>query len=184
MALFNECAERRSTLLENEARSFHFMSSNIAFPVIQTDIQIFFMCGGIEYQGHKIYFPNPEARLPVYTRDGKVSWVPWGSREKNGKLIFPNGGWARLDSIATGKWKPWHPRPVLIACNRFMEKDAAGVSHWFDVSPQIAIQGLLAERSDKQLVYVVTESPPRDLAWIHDRWPRMIKMTRTQPPVT
>lgn len=98
------------------------------------------MCGGIEYEGHKIYFPNPEARLPVRTRDGNVSWVPWGSRDTVGRLTFPNGGWARLDSIAAGKWKPWHPRPVLIACDRFMEKDKEGISHWLDVVPQMAIQ--------------------------------------------
>lgn len=134
------------------------------------------MCGGIEYQGHKIYFPNPEARLPVRTRDGNVSWVPWGSREKVGRLTFPNGGWARLDSIAAGKWKPWHPRPVMIACDRFMEKDKEGISHWFDVVPQMVIQGLLAERNQQQRVYVVTEPPPVDLAWIHDRWPRLVKL--------
>ena len=59
------------------------------------------MCGGIEYQGDKVYFP--EARLPVRTRDGGITWVPWGERIKGGKLVFPNGGWARLDSIYAGK---------------------------------------------------------------------------------
>ncbi len=92
------------------------------------------MCGGIEYHGEKVYFPNPEARLPVRTKDGGVTWVPWGERNRGGKLVFPNGGWARPDSIYAGKWKPWHPRPVLIICDKFMEKDAEGVTHWFPVT--------------------------------------------------
>ena len=28
-----------------------------------------------------------------------------------------------MDSIKAGKWKPWRPRPVLIAADQFMEKD-------------------------------------------------------------
>ena len=134
------------------------------------------MCGGIEYQGTKVYFPNPEARLPVRTRDGGVSWVSWGERTKGGRTMFPNGGWARLESIKMGKWKPWHPRPVLIACDRFMEKDEAGASHWIDVDPRMMIQGLVAERNNLQRLYVVTEPPPQEYAWIHDRYPRLIKL--------
>jgi hypothetical protein len=42
-----------------------------------------FMCGGIEYQGDKVFFPNPEARLPVRTRDGGITWVPWGERRQS-----------------------------------------------------------------------------------------------------
>ncbi|WP_176969750.1 hypothetical protein [Nitrosomonas sp. Nm33] len=29
-----------------------------------------------------------------------------------------------------GKWKPWHPRPVLIPADSFMEKDHAPQYHW------------------------------------------------------
>jgi len=39
------------------------------------------MCGGIEYQGEKIYFPQPSARLPVRLRDGRVTWIAWGKRK-------------------------------------------------------------------------------------------------------
>ena len=72
------------------------------------------MCGGIEYQDNKIYFPQPNARLPVLLRHGDVTWVTWGKRKNEDSGKFPNGGWARLNSIKAGKWKPWHPRPVLI----------------------------------------------------------------------
>jgi len=33
------------------------------------------MCGGIEYPGEKIYFPQPGARLPVRLRDGNVAYI-------------------------------------------------------------------------------------------------------------
>ena len=88
------------------------------------------MCGGIECQNHKIYFPQPDARLPVLLRHGDVTWVTWGKRKNEDSGKFPNGGWARLDSIKAGKWKPWHPRPVLIPAESFMEKDHDKQSHW------------------------------------------------------
>ena len=80
------------------------------------------MCGGIQYQDQKIYFPQSDASLPVKLRHGGVTWIIWGRREEAiGK--FPNGGWARLDSIKAGKWEPRHPRPVLIPAESFMKKD-------------------------------------------------------------
>ena len=66
------------------------------------------MCGGIEYQDQKIYFPQPGARLPVRLRDGHVSWITWGRRKDESIGKLPNGGWARLNSIKSDKWKPWH----------------------------------------------------------------------------
>ena len=39
------------------------------------------MCGGIEYQDQKIYFPQPDARLPVRLRDGNITWITWGRRK-------------------------------------------------------------------------------------------------------
>ncbi len=110
------------------------------------------MCDGIEFQGKKIYFQQPEARLPVRLRDGNVTWATWG--EAIGKI--PNGSWTRLSSIINGKWQPWHPRPVLIAANLFVEKDREGKSHWIELDKKMVIQGLLAEREEQWRVYVVT----------------------------
>jgi hypothetical protein len=118
------------------------------------------MCGGIEYQGKKIYFPLPGARLPVRLRNGNVAWVTWGRCEKEAIGVFPNGGWARLSSIKNGKWKPWHPRPVLIAADQFMKKDREGQSHWIVLDKKMAIQGLLTERKNERRVYVVTVNTP------------------------
>lgn len=134
------------------------------------------MCGGIEYQGKKIYFPNPDARLPVRLRNGEVTWITWGRRQNEAVGEFPNGGWARLNSIKAGKWKPWHPKPVLIVTDQFMEKDQKGESHWIPLDNRMVIQGLLAKRKEKTRVYVVTINTPPEHAWIHDRWPRLVRL--------
>jgi len=41
----------------------------------------------------------------------------------------------------------------------------------------MAIQALLAERGGEQRVYVVTQETPSEYHWIHDRWPRLIKVS-------
>ena len=113
---------------------------------------IFKMCGGIQYQDHKIFFPQADARLPVKLRGGGVTWVTWGRRQKEAIGKFPNGGWARLDSIKMGKWKPWHPKPVLIPIESFLEKDHDKQSHWITLAPNMFLQGLVAERNGEQRV--------------------------------
>ena len=57
-----------------------------------------------------------------------------------------------------------------------MEKDAEGVFHWFDLEAHMVIQGLIADRDKRQLVYVVIECPPAELEWMLDRFPRLVKM--------
>lgn len=84
------------------------------------------MCGGVRYtinnETVRVYFPNPQAQLPILMKDGNISLLPWGRRkEQEGKL--PLGGWARLDSINAGKWEYVQPTPVKIAVDAFMEKD-------------------------------------------------------------
>lgn len=109
-------------------------------------------------------------------RHGGVTWVAWGRRKKGDSGKFPNGGWARIDSIKSGKWKPWHPRPVLIPAENFMEKDPDGQSHWITLASGMAIQALLAERKGEHRVYVVTVDTPHESQWIHDRWPRLVRL--------
>ncbi|MCU7835733.1 MAG: hypothetical protein KZQ83_10855 [gamma proteobacterium symbiont of Taylorina sp.] len=65
------------------------------------------MCGGVKYTINKeiirVYFTNPQAKLPKLMNDGNISLFPWGRRkEQEGNL--PLGGWARLDSINAGKY--------------------------------------------------------------------------------
>lgn len=138
------------------------------------------MCGGVKYTDKTgrewaIYFPSPKAALPVLKKDGDVEWVKWGKRKEEAGRFF-DGGWARLDSVKDGKWDRYQPVPVQILAQSFMEKDQKRKAHWLDVPTGQAIQGLLAQRENEYRVYVVTEPPPPEYAWIHDRYPRLIKL--------
>jgi hypothetical protein len=135
------------------------------------------MCGGVEFHQdgvkQRLYFPNPEAKLPVRKKAGEHELVAWG-RRKEEPGDFPPGGWARLDSIRQGKWDRYVPRPVKIDVERFMEKDNRRNSHWFDMPASSFIQGLLVEHRGERRVYVVTVEPDDEQAQIHDRWPRIL----------
>ncbi len=134
------------------------------------------MCGGGVYMSEeqecRCYFPNPHARLPVMTRRGDTAMVVWGRRrDESGQL--PLGGWARLESIRTGVWSRWQPRPVRLQLQGFMEKDIEGKSHWFELTPGQWVQGLVARQGNEQRVYVVTINPEMPEA-VHPRWPRIV----------
>lgn len=43
------------------------------------------------------------------------------------------------------------------------------------------IQALLAERFGEQRVNVVTEEAPPEYHWIHDRWPRLRRLSAPEP---
>ena len=134
------------------------------------------MCGGVLFtnkgQEVRVFFPNPEAVLPVRTRSGAIELMTWGRRKENqGRL--PPGGWARLDSIHAGRWDKYFPVPVKLPVTRFMEKDRHGHSHWFLVTGGHWIQGLVAREAGERRVYVVTIKPALE-GTVHDRWPRIM----------
>jgi len=134
------------------------------------------MCCGVEYiyQGEqkRVYFPNPNAYLPVRLKNGEVSYIPWGSRQQQlGKL--PMGGWARHDSIQQGVWDKLFPKPVKIIIDQFMEKDMESNIHWFELPRGQWMQGLIAHNGNEQRVYLGTITPVMEEA-IHDRWPRIM----------
>lgn len=58
-----------------------------------------------------------------------------------------------------------------------MEKDRDNQSHWVPLDTRMEIQGLLAERDDEMRVYVVTINTPHEYVWIHDHWPRLVRLT-------
>lgn len=134
------------------------------------------MCGGVYYthlgQDVRLYFPNPNARLPVRQKSGAVVLLPWGRRREQGGRL-PLGGWARLDAIYSGRWDRWFPVPVKIPVKSFMENDLEGRSRWFDLTRGQWIQGLVARDRYEQRVYVVTVVPEFDNA-MHERWPRIL----------
>ena len=63
-----------------------------------------------------------------------------------------------------------------IDANNFMEKDHDGQSHWIPLDTSMMIQGLLAERKDGQRVYVVTINSAPEFHWIHDHWPKLVRL--------
>lgn len=141
------------------------------------------MCGGVKFSHDgellTVYFPNPKAVLPVRLRNGEHQLLVWGRRkEEPGNL--PPGGWARHESIKSGKWDRFFPKPVLIDVSDFMEKDNKGNSHWYPVIGGLAIQGLVARDGNEVRVYVVTITPKRqDQYQIHNRWPRIVQKPDT-----
>ena len=135
------------------------------------------MCGGVSFieygEDRKIFFPMQNAVLPVLLKSGEIGLYTWGRRREECNQTFPFGGWARHESIKQGIWEKYHPVPVKIPVQKFMEKDDLGVSHWFDLQAGEFIQGLLANIGDKQRVYVVTVHPEDEHA-VHERWPRIL----------
>ena len=133
------------------------------------------MCGGVCYshagQDARVFFPNPQAWLPVQTRSGQTL-LPWGRRQQQaGKL--PLGGWARLDSIYGGRWDRWFPTPVKLPISSFMERDIEGRKHWYELTKGQWIQGLIARDGHEQRLYIVTIEPALEDA-VHERWPRIM----------
>ena len=57
-----------------------------------------------------------------------------------------------------------------------IEKDQDNQSQWIELDKRMVIQGLLAERDKETRVYVVTIDAPPEYAWIHDRWPRLVRL--------
>lgn len=135
------------------------------------------MCGGIKFihqaEELTLYFPNPRSSLPILKKNGEISLLPWGRREKQlGRL--PLGGWARLESIKKGTWDRYQVKPVKLAVKHFMEKDSQGVSHWFNLAEDEYMQGLIACYDDELRAYVVTVESETESS-IHPRRPRIIK---------
>ncbi|SFK63183.1 hypothetical protein SAMN05216302_10116 [Nitrosomonas aestuarii] len=58
-----------------------------------------------------------------------------------------------------------------------MEKGRDNQSHWIELDKWMVIQGLLAERDKETWVYVVTIETSPEYAWIHDCWPRLVRLT-------
>lgn len=133
------------------------------------------MCIAIYAEGSEVRYGHRESRLPIVRRAGGISWLPWGRpEERMGR--FPSGGWASRDSILAGKWKPWHPKPVLIRVEQFLVSSVDGDERWIELESSMALQGLLATRDDESRVFVVTVKPPAEYDWVAARWPRICRL--------
>lgn len=145
------------------------------------------MCVGVEFfeddQPRQVYVGQPGAQLPVKCRDGDVMMITWGvATAQNhvddntpGRLRkFPQGGWARLESIKADEWARYNPRPIKIAVARFVQVDSMQVPHWIELKRGQYLQGLIAHIGHDHRVYVVTVPAPDEYPHISDRWPRIV----------
>ncbi len=149
------------------------------------------MCGGLEYEyidkttgkkaRKKVYFPIPHAQIPVETEAG-IELMQWGKRQgEDPEFNVPITGWARLASLAEGKWNQYQPNRVKIPALRWMEKDKERVSHWFDMEPGGSLLGVKIEKPAKDdpknrqtFVYIVTHPAKAYFAQVHDRMPYVV----------
>ncbi|HWQ08209.1 MAG TPA: hypothetical protein VN436_03850 [Holophaga sp.] len=117
----------------------------------------------------RVYFPNPKAALLV--DPGAGLWLPWGRRrEQPGD--WPEGGWAREESLGKPYWRRWNPEVVVVRPLRWMEKDHTRTSRWFDLDPGQGILCLCLMAAVGTPLYVVTRPAGGDyLAEVHDRIP-------------
>ena len=147
------------------------------------------MCGGMEFKLRRpqvgglglieaeeetlrILFPNPKAAVPL----GDGLWAPWG-RHSEQPGDWPEGGWARAESLAKAYWTRWDPAELLLRPVRWMEKDPARKSHWFVLDGAIRAVRLL--KAPGTPVYVVTIPSPPDFASIHPRMPQILQGVAT-----
>lgn len=135
------------------------------------------MCGGLEFQKRngepvRVLFPNPKAALLVDQALNR--WLPWG-RRKEEPGDWPEGGWARYESLNKGYWRRWGSERALVWPVRWMEKDRQRKSHWFDMPPGHALVGLVLTKAPGTPIYVVTSQADGGyLADIHDRIPKLV----------
>lgn len=147
------------------------------------------MCVGLEFKRRKpepvgglgllepedevirVLFPNPKAALLV--DPDRNLWLPWG-RRKEQPGDWPEGGWAREESLAKPFWTRWAPELLLIHPVRWLEKDADRRTHAFEVALAEGILCLRLTGAPGQPLYVVTEPSRGDYREIHDRMPKVV----------
>src|SRR4051794_661079 len=77
-------------------------------------------------QVKSLYWQRGEPVLPVLApvedekEEERVEIMRWGNRDKADP--FPQTGWARVDSIESGKWAHLRPKPATIPVTYGVEK--------------------------------------------------------------
>jgi len=116
-------------------------------------------------------YNDPIPQLPI-KRTAASEWdlVLWGNRDDELSRL-PRTGWAREESVLSGKWRAYDPEPVIIPAQRGCEK---GV--WFPVS--VGMQGLLVvDEHRTPHVYMLTRAATPKYAALtkHDRMPIFVE---------
>lgn len=119
----------------------------------------------------RVLFPNPKAALLVDPERDR--WIPWGRRgEQPGD--WPDGGWAREESLHKAYWTRWDPETFVLRAHRWMEKDHAKRSHWCEVPGSEGILCLRLRAAPGEPAYMVTQASYGEYAEIHDRMPKLV----------
>lgn len=141
-------------------------------------------CGGIYLDTTtnkliKVFFPIPNVIIPIIDQYGTYELSQWGQRETDKHLIkdLPITGWARVESLGKTYWTRHNLKEVIVPFKSFFEKDRGDPMYpknkatEFELKENQALQGILIEHPEKNIVYVVTE-PINN--WIHDRYPVVV----------
>ena len=135
------------------------------------------MCAGLMFQKSdgtlfKVYFPIPMVRIPFVTKEGQLLEGIWGRRNKDEfqNENIPVSGWARIESLKSGKWDKYNPEKVYIPAKSYMEKDHERNSHWFDVDEKTNLIGIKLTTKEHNIIYMATRPTPKEFSHIHDRW--------------
>lgn len=145
------------------------------------------MCDVIEYvrDGERmlVYFDMHHPELPVRRRCGAIDFVTWGARGDRylsddntpGYLLkFPLGGRATRESVLSGAWEKFEPRPVRIVASRFALAHPQLGPVFFALARGEYIQGLLAQTGAQRRVYIVTVDAPGQYSEQWSEWPRIV----------
>lgn len=113
------------------------------------------------------FFWDKEPLLPI-EENGRVKLVDWGNRDK--QIPLPQTGWAKRESVESGKWKHLQPRDVRIIADQGYEKGSL-----FDFKE--GTRGILVEKDSRPKAYMITESADEiyKQSTGHDRMPVGIK---------
>lgn len=124
----------------------------------------------------KVFFPIPNARIPVIDMQGSYSICQWGQREKDKEFVpeLPVTGWARMESLQKDYWLKHEPKKVFIPFKSFYEKDREDPTYpknkatEFKLEEEQGLLGLLIKHNEKEYAYPITRH--RD-NWVHNRFP-------------
>ena len=116
-----------------------------------------------------------EPVLPVLTLDEEDEHpvhelLLWGNRNKD--IPLPQTGWARLNSVAEGKWTYLKPQSVLIPVTYGVEK-----GKWFRIDN--GIKGMAVQRDGHRHVYMLTQDADEEYESVtkHERMPALEHQT-------
>jgi hypothetical protein len=85
------------------------------------------------------------------------------------------GGRATRESVLSGAWERFEPRPVRVVASRFMLADAQLGPIFFSLRRGEFIQGLLAQTGAQRRLYIVTVDAPPEQRERWREWPRIVR---------